>query len=135
ECEFRGECRQTAEAQDALTLLPGMREKEVRGFEAKGLTTITQLSHTFRARRRPKSLRDRPYPYNHALRALAVRENRVHVLRTPTIPKTGPRAFLDMEGDRAGRHVYLVGVLLEVRSGFEQHSFWADPEEGEDHLA
>jgi len=56
ECEFRIRCRQKAVEKDDLSLLAGMREKERKKFNNKGIFTVTQLSYTFRPRRRPKRL-------------------------------------------------------------------------------
>jgi predicted RecB family nuclease len=59
ECEFQNRCRQKAIEKDDLCLLSGMAEKERTEFNSKGIFTVTQLSHTFRPRRRPQGLRDK----------------------------------------------------------------------------
>jgi predicted RecB family nuclease len=59
ECEFQKECRRKAIEKDDLSLLAGMSEKERKKFNSKGIFTVTQLSYTFRPRRRPKRLRDK----------------------------------------------------------------------------
>ena len=56
ECEFQTRCRQKAIEKDDLSLLSGMTEKERKKFNSKGIFTVTQLSYTFRPRRRPKRL-------------------------------------------------------------------------------
>ena len=56
ECEFQTRCRQKAIEADDLSLLTGMTEKERKKFRHKGIFTVTQLSYTFRPRRRPKRL-------------------------------------------------------------------------------
>ena len=59
ECEFQNRCRPKAIEKDDLSLLSGMTEKERTNFNSKGIFTVTQLSHTFRPRRRPQGLRDK----------------------------------------------------------------------------
>jgi predicted RecB family nuclease len=85
ECEFQTRCRQKATENDDLSLLSGMTEKERRNLHNKGLFTVTQLSYTFRPRRRPKRLRSKPEQYRHSLRALAVRQKKVHLIGNPEI--------------------------------------------------
>src|SRR5271168_4489535 len=80
ECEFRTRCRTHASEKDELSLLSGMSGKDRKKFHAKGVFTVTQLSYTFRPRRRPNSSRDKPEKYHHSLRALAIRENKIHVV-------------------------------------------------------
>ena len=53
-CDFQSRCRGLAIESDKLSLLTGMTEKERRKFEAKGVTTILQLSYGYRARRRTR---------------------------------------------------------------------------------
>jgi hypothetical protein len=48
-----------------------MTERERTDFNSKGIFTVTQLSFTFRPRRRPKGLRDKRERHHHALKALA----------------------------------------------------------------
>ena len=52
ECEFQARCRQKAIEKDDLSLLAAMSEKEIKKLHSKGIFTITQLSYTFRPRRR-----------------------------------------------------------------------------------
>jgi predicted RecB family nuclease len=56
ECEFRDGCRQKALEKDDLSLLGGMSGKERQKHHEKGIFSVTQLSYTFRPRRRPKRL-------------------------------------------------------------------------------
>jgi predicted RecB family nuclease len=60
ECAFQARCRQVAVEKDELSLLSGMTEKERKKQHDKGIFTITQLSYTFRPRRKPKRLASRP---------------------------------------------------------------------------
>src|SRR4029453_18928181 len=53
-CEFKARCRQVAVEKDDLSLLSGMTAKEMQKQHSKGIFSVTQLSYTFRARRKPK---------------------------------------------------------------------------------
>jgi predicted RecB family nuclease len=83
ECEFQQHCRQKAIEKDELSLLARLTDKERRKFRDKGIFTITQLSCTFRPRRRPKRMKEKHEKYHHALKALAIRENKIHVVGNP----------------------------------------------------
>jgi predicted RecB family nuclease len=52
QCEYQARCRMQATNKDELSLLSRMSEKERKKLHAKGIFTITQLSYTFRPRRR-----------------------------------------------------------------------------------
>lgn len=110
ECEFRPKCRETAIEKDELTLLSGLTKKERSTFHNKGIFSIFQLSHTFRPRRKPKRLGSRPDKYSHALKALAIRENKVHVVGKPDLQITGSPIYLDVEGNPDSGFYYLIGV-------------------------
>ena len=85
ECEFKARCRQIAVEKDELSLLSGMTEKERRKQHNKGIFSVTQLSYTFRARRKPKRFASKPDQYSHALRALAIRERKIHIAGKPEL--------------------------------------------------
>src|SRR5438270_696185 len=72
-CEYRQRCRDRAVQEDNLSLLRGMGEKEVREHHRKGIFTVTQLSCTFRPRRRSRRARAKAgaRPYQFPLKALA----------------------------------------------------------------
>ena len=72
ECEFQARCHQKAIETDDLSLLGGMSAKERQKLRSKGIFTVTQLSYTFRPRRRPKRMRDKREKYHHSLKALAI---------------------------------------------------------------
>jgi predicted RecB family nuclease len=76
ECEFQAQCRQRAIEKDDLSLLAGMTEKERKKFNSKGIFTATQLSYTFRPRRRPRRLAAKREKYHHSLKALSIRDKK-----------------------------------------------------------
>ena len=98
ECEFQARCRQKAMEKDDLSLLAGMSEKERKKLHSKGIFTVTQLSYTFRPRRRPKRLRDKREKYHHSLKALAIREKKIHIVGSPELKIEGTPVYLDVEG-------------------------------------
>jgi predicted RecB family nuclease len=129
ECEFQERCRQLAVDHDDLSLLANLTEKEWKKQHDKGIFTVTQLSFTFRPRRRVTSL---PGHHQHALKALAIRTNKIHVLgslpldSTPVTP-----VYIDVEGDPDRDFYYLIGLRLSCDGLPVQHSFWADDPESE----
>src|SRR5262249_20333702 len=67
QCEFRERCRKVAMEKDELSLLSGMSEKERTKLHSRGIFTITQLSYTFRPRRRRRELRNRHEKFHQSL--------------------------------------------------------------------
>jgi hypothetical protein len=59
ECEFQARGHQKAIDKDDLSLLGNMAKDERTDFHNKGIFTVTQLSFTFRPRRRPKGRKDK----------------------------------------------------------------------------
>ena len=68
---------------DDLSLLGGLSVKEREKLRSKGIFSVTQLSYMFRPRRRPKRLRHKAEKYRHALKALAIREKKIHLVGIP----------------------------------------------------
>jgi predicted RecB family nuclease len=131
ECEFTARCREKATETDDLSLLSGMTEKERKKLHKKGIFTATQLSYTFRPRRRRKGLSGRPGKYQHSLRALAIRENKIHIVGSPELKIAGTPVYVDVEGVPDRDFYYLIGVRVGNHQAATQHSFWADDPEGE----
>lgn len=125
-CEFLVRCHDRAVQEDNLSLLRGMGEKEIKGYARKGIFTITQLSHTFRPRRRGRRAEQKGLRRYHALHALAIRDRRIYVFGTPQCPIAPAAIYLDVEGKPDDGLIYLVGLVI-VHDGLEEHySFWAD---------
>ena len=98
ECEFQARCRKIAVEKDDLSLLAGMSAKERQKLRSKGIFTVTQLSYTFRPRRRPRRQRDKREKYHHSLKALAIREKKIHIVGSPELKIEGTPVYLDVEG-------------------------------------
>ena len=131
ECEYQARCRQKAMEKDDLSLLAGMTEKERKKLNSKGIFTVTQLSCTFRPRWRPKRLRDKREKYHHSLKALAIREKKIHIVGSPAIKIEGTPVYLDVEGLPDLDFYYLIGMRIKNGESVVQHSLWADSQEEE----
>ena len=131
ECEFQARCRKIAVEKDDLSLLAGMSAKERQKLRSKGIFTVTQLSYTFRPRRRPKRLRDKREKYHHSLKALAIREKKIHIVGSPELKIEGTPVYLDVEGLPDRDFYYLIGVRIGNGESAVQHSLWADTVEDE----
>lgn len=131
ECEFRDRCHQKAIETDDLSLLAGMSAKERQKLRSKGIFTVTQLSYTFRPRRLPKRLRDKRDKYHHSLKALAIRENKIHIIGSPELKIEGTPIYLDVEGLPDRDFYYLIGLRIGNGSSAVQYSLWADTVEDE----
>jgi predicted RecB family nuclease len=131
ECEFQARCRKIAVEKDDLSLLAGMSVKERQKLRSKGIFTVTQLSYTFRPRRRPKRQRDKREKYHHSLKALAIREKKIHIVGSPELKIEGTPVYLDVEGLPDRDFYYLIGVRIGNGESAVQHSLWADSVENE----
>ena len=125
-CAFQARCRQVAVEKDDLSLLAGMTAKEMQKQHRRGIFSVTQLSYTFRARRKPKRLAAKPEKYSHALRALAIRERKIYVTGTPALPLQGTPVYLDVEGVPDQDFYYLIGLRFRSGDADVHASFWAN---------
>jgi predicted RecB family nuclease len=133
-CEFRPQCHSQAVQEDNLSLLRGVGEKLVKRYARKGLFTLTQLAHTFRPRRKGKRSDRVNKQRNHALQALAIRDNTVYILGAPKIPSDAVRIYLDLEGNPDEQFIYLIGLIVCDGAKEERFSFWADSKGQEDEI-
>jgi len=131
ECEFQARCRRQAMEKDDLSLLSGMSEKERKKLHGKGIFTVTQLSYTFRPRRRHRESQAKQGKFHHSLRALAIREKKIHAVDLPDPKLEGTPVYLDVEGLPDRDLYYLVGLRVGTRDGAVQYSFWANDADGE----
>ena len=115
QCEFQARCRKQAAEKDDLSLLSGMSEKERKKLRGKGIFTVTQLSYTFRPRRRRRRLPSKQERFHHSLRALAIRENKIHAVDVPDAKLDGTPVYLDVEGLPDRDFYYLIGVRVNQR--------------------
>jgi predicted RecB family nuclease len=134
ECEFQARCHRNAIEKDDLSLLSSMTEKERKRLHSKGIFTVTQLSYTFRPRRRPRKLRDMREKYHHSIKALAIRENKIHVLGHLELKVEGTPVYLDVEGLPDRDLYYLIGMRIGRGKSAVQYSLWAARVEDENEI-
>jgi predicted RecB family nuclease len=103
-----------------------MREEERKRHTAKGIFTVTQLSYTYRPRRRSVRQGGKPPKHDSALKALAIRKNRIHVIGAPLFSVLPNAVYLDVEGLPDREFYYLIGLRRRVGDRDTQLSFWAD---------
>ena len=126
ECQFQAQCRLSAMKADDLSLLANMTASERKQLQHKGIFTVTQLSYTFRPRRRPKHLREKQEKYHHSLKALAIRERKIYIVGSPKLNIKGTPVFLDVESVPDRDFYYLIGLRIFRGDSSVQYSFWAD---------
>lgn len=134
ECGFMGICRKRVIEKDDLSLLDGLGATDRTKLNAKGIFTVTQLAYTFRPRRRPKDQASRREKYHHALKALAIRDRKIHVVGRPELTLSGTPVYLDVESLPDRGFYYLIGLRIPQGSSFLQYSFWADQPSNEEHI-
>lgn len=129
ECEFQKFCRETAVNKNELSLLANLAVKERTRLNRKGIFTVNQLSYTFRPRRRSKHLANKPEKYHHSLKALAIRENKIHVIGNPQLIIQGTPVYFDVEGLPDRNIYYLIGIRAEQKGNILKHYLWSDSDE------
>ena len=138
-CDFQPRCRGLAIERDDLSLLAAMTGKERAKFNAKGISTITQLSYGYRPRRPKRTTnadamhsakstrRTAPVVKNdHKLKALAIKKKQIHVVGSLSAKFSGVPVFLDVEGMPDRNFYYLVGLRYGCGGEPVERSFWAD---------
>ena len=81
-----------------LASLDSLSVTERAKLNAKGIFTATQLAYTFHPRRRLKRLASCREKYHHALKALAIRDHKIHIVGKPELAIKGTPVYLDVEG-------------------------------------
>jgi predicted RecB family nuclease len=69
--------------------------------------------------------------YHHSLKALAIREKKIHIVGSPELKIEGTPVYLDVEGLPDRDFYYLIGVRIGNGESAVQHSLWADTVEDE----
>src|SRR5713101_3117655 len=133
-CVFRNNCRATAIEKDDLSLLRGIKEKEIVKLRNKGIFTVTQLSYTFRPRKKSRRSNPRIIKYYHALKALALREKRIYVVGKPELNITGTTVYIDVEGTPDRDSYYLIGLRIPGAASVVQRSLWANDRADEENI-
>jgi predicted RecB family nuclease len=135
ECQFWSTCYKKLKERDCISLLGGISPKILKKYHSRGFFSITQLSHTFRPRRRR---RGRPQPSGNflwELKALAIREQKTFVMHPPDLINSTKSIYIDFEGLPDEGRVYLIGgILKEEGKPDECFSYWADDRKSEEQI-
>ena len=126
ECCYRQRCRESAIRSDCLSLIPNLTLAARNQLHKRGIFTITQYSYTFRPRRTAKNLDKSKAKFQSALKALAIRERKIHVVGNPNIAIQGTSVYFDVEGIPDSDFYYLIGVRIRKSNTVYTHSFWAN---------
>jgi predicted RecB family nuclease len=132
-CDYRPQCRDAAVVADDLSLISSLADKDRRKLEAKGITTIGQLSYGYRPRRK-KGTRQAGHAkgrlltskYDPRLKALAIKKGSIHVVGRPVTNIAGTPIYFDIEGVPDRAEYYLVGIRYRLEGRDIERSFWAD---------
>ena len=133
-CQYQGRCFDEAKAADDLTLLSAMSSKEQDRMRNRGIFTVNQYSYTFKMRRDKKALERGRERRQHALTALAMRDQKTYVLGEPQFALAEGDVFVDVEGDLSRGFYYLIGVLQSKADKLAYTSFWANDKEQEQEM-
>jgi predicted RecB family nuclease len=131
QCEFETRCRKQATEKDDLSLLSGMSGKDRKKLHDKGIFTVAQLSYTFRPRRRRRKFRGKKEKFHHSLRALAIRENKIHTVDLSTQMLDGTPIYFDVEGLPDRDFYYLIDARIGTGDRAIQRTFWANDADDE----
>jgi hypothetical protein len=130
ECQYKRDCHKKLIERDCISLLPVMSLKSMLKYHNKGITTITQMSHLFKPRRRRAPNPQSSYLWE--LKALAIREQKTFVIQPPVLNPTATAIYLDFEGTSDEKHIYLLGgLIVHLNKSEEVFSFWSDTKEDE----
>ena len=127
-CEFKNSCLEKLKERDDLSLLAGLKPKEILQKNNRGLFSVKQLSYTFKPKKNPYRKRK----FLPELKALAIREEKIFIQEIPVIKEVATEVFIDFEGiiDRGSN--YLIGVVLKTNDVETEYSFWANNSSEED---
>lgn len=112
-CRYEDHCHAKAVQSDDLSLMSGLSKKEIGKLNKRGIFTITQLGHSFSPqRRRMKTIVKHLY----ALKALAIKDQKIYVNQPPNVPDTKIQLFLDVEGLPDKQEYYLIDLKVRSKS-------------------
>jgi predicted RecB family nuclease len=129
-CEFQNSCLEKLKERDDLSLLVGLRPKEILSKNNRGIFTVKQLSYTFRPIRNPYRKRK----FLPELKALALRESKTFIQETPNIQTSQNEVFLDIEGIPDRNFYYLIGVIIKTNDLETHYSYWANNKDEEEKI-
>lgn len=129
-CEFHNSCLEKLKERDDLSLLTGLKPKEILQKNNRGIFSVRQLSYTFRPKKNPYRKRK----FLPELKALAIREGKTFIQEIPNIATSPNEIFLDIEGIPDRNFYYLIGVIIRANGLEKTYSFWANNENEEEEI-
>jgi len=126
-CEFRSNCLEKLVERDDLSLLVGLKSKEILQKNNRGIFSVKQLSYSFRPKKNPYRKRK----FLPELKALAIREGKTFIQEIPNIKEAETEVFLDFEGIIDRNSNYLIGVIIKTNNTEKEYSFWANNKDEE----
>jgi predicted RecB family nuclease len=126
-CEFPQDCLTKLTERDDLSLLAGLKPKEIQQKNSRGIFSVKQLSYTFRPKKNPYRKRK----FLPELKALAIREGKTFIQEIPIVPTSPNTVFLDIEGIPNRDFYYLIGAIVKTDDAETNYSFWANDESEE----
>ncbi len=94
---------------DDLSLLAGLKPKEILQKNNRGIFSVRQLSYSYRPKKNPY----RKKGFLPELKALAIREGKTFIQEIISLKQVETEVFLDFEGIIDRNSNYLIGVILE----------------------
>ncbi|MDO1450862.1 TM0106 family RecB-like putative nuclease [Rhodocytophaga aerolata] len=121
-CCFQKICRKELQEKDDLSLISGLKPKEIAKKKIKGVFSITQLSYTFSPKKK-LYFKKRFLP---ELKALALREQKTYVINPPLLKEVETELYFDIEGIPDSKNYYLIGLIIKDKNSLRKFSFWAE---------
>lgn len=131
-CRMCSFCKTWAKEKDDLSLLRGMSNKDIIKQHKKGIFTVTQFSYTFRPKKQRKRVKHFKNAYLFELKALAIREKKIHIVEKPNLPVSNIAIYFDIEGNSESTFYYLIGLVIVENGTEKNYSFWADTKDEEE---
>lgn len=129
-CEFQNSCLEKLKERDDLSLLTGLKPKEILQKNNRGIFSVKQLSYLFRPKKNPHRKRK----FLPELKTLAIREEKTFIQEIPNIPTSQNEIFFDIEGVPNRNFYYLIGVIIKTNDLEQAYSFWANNEDEEENI-
>ncbi len=126
-CEFKSNCLEKLIERDDLSLLAGLKAKEILKRNNRGIFSVKQLSYLFRPKKMPYSKR----AFLPELKALAIREDKTLIQDFPSLKEVETEVFVDFEGIPDKNSNYLIGLIIKTNNTENEYSFWANNKEDE----
>ena len=129
-CEFQNTCLEKLVERDDLSLLAGLKPKDIVQRNNRGIFSVKQLSYTFRPKKNPYRKRK----FLPELKALAIREEKTFIQEIPNISISQNEIFFDIEGLPDRNFYYLIGIKIRANGVEKNYSFWATNEKEEKNI-